>query len=398
MSLSTPTTSEVSDNILGQVETSLSQTVPLLPKAVLRVLAKTLAGVYVILYRYAGWTFLQLFVSTASWRETVVNGRTIRPLVEWGRLGGVGDPVPATRAELLVDVTVEELGGTLPAGSQLLFPGTGVIYLTTSAIALDAATKQVTIRASSDPEGNGGAGAIGNLEAGDVVSFASPLAGVARDAVVSSQVTAGADGESEDAYRARVLQRFQRPPQGGAYADYRAWGEEEAGILNVYAYTGDLPGEVDVYVEATVASSGSEDGIPTSAQLDAVQDRIDMDDAGLATRRPANAAVNVLPISRVAFDVSVSGLLAPDLPAAQDAIRDALDEYMRSREPYIVGLSVPPRRDRITESAVAGVADEAARLAGATITTVELQLGGIPTIAFTLGRGEKAKLGNATYP
>lgn len=401
MSLSTPTTAEIADTILAQVEGSLSQTVPLLPKAVLRVLAKVLAGAYTLVYKYAGFIFLQMFVTHASMRETVINGRTVRPLVEWGRLVGIGDPTPATRAELLIEITVEVQTGSLPAGSQLLFPSTGVVYLTTAAVALDAATKQVTIRASSDQQGGGGEGSIGNLEPGDVVSFASPLPNVARDAVVISQSVTGADAELEDAYRGRVLRRFQRRPQGGAYADYQAWGEEVAGIINVYPYTG-APGEVDVYVEATAASSGDPDGIPTAAQIDAVADSIELDQDGLASRRPANAAVNVLAISRVAFDVTIGGLSVPastglDEATVEAAIEAAIDEYLRAREPFIVGLSFLPRRDRITQSAVAGIADETASTLGATITTVELFLGGVDTPAYTLGNGEKAKLGAITW-
>lgn len=397
MSLTTPTTAEIADNIQAQIESSLSATAPpLLPKAFIRVLAKVLAGVFILVYRYAGFIFLQMFVSTASMRETVVNGRTIRPLIEWGRLIGVGDPIAATRAELVVTVTVELQTGSLPAGSQLLFASTGVIYLTTASVFLDAPTKQVTIRASSDQQGGGGAGAIGNLQPGEIVSFASPLPNVARDCVVVSQAVTGADAESDDTYRARVIRRFRRRPQGGAYADYQQWGEEAAGILNVYPYTSDNPGEVDVYVEATIASSGSPDGIPTGAQLNAVRDLILLDQAGLASRKPANAALNVFAITRTGLNVRIADL-DPDTPEAQLAIKDAIDEFMRSREPFIVGLSVLPRRDRITQASVAGVADEAASALGATISEVELLNGVNPILAYTLDQGEKAKLGTATF-
>ncbi|MFW6031040.1 MAG: baseplate J/gp47 family protein [Myxococcota bacterium] len=402
MSLQTPTTAEVADNILAQLEASLEQEFPLLPKSFVRVLAKVLAGVFILLYRYAGFIFLQMFVAHASMRETSINGRTVVPLIEWGRLVGVGEPEPATRAELVVEVTVEVQSGTLPAGSQLLFQDTGVLYLTTEAVDLDAPTVEVTIRASSDQDGGGGAGTIGNLEPGDVVSFANPLPNVARDAVVLSQAVTGADGESEDAYRSRVIRRFQRRPQGGAYADYQQWGEEDPGIIRVYPYTSDNPGEVDVYVEATEASSGDPDGIPTQAQLDAVEEIIDANEDGKPTRRPANAAVNVLPITRQTFDVTITGLHVPAESSAteaevQEAIEEAIDEYLRAREPFIVGLSLLPRRDRITRSAVSGVADETASALGASLTDLALSIGGVSTPSYTLQEGEKAKLGTPTY-
>ena len=313
-------------------------------------------------------------------------------MVEWGKLIGVGEPEAATQAELVIDVKVVTQVGNLAAGAQLVRVETGVIYTTIAAVPLSAPIVQATVRAVSDQAGGDGSGAIGNLQPGDIVSFANAPAQVGGDATVVSQAVTGADGEGPDEYRASVLRRFQAKPQGGAYADYREWGEEVAGILNVYPYTSDNPGEVDVYVEATEASSGSPDGIPTGAQLTAVFDAIELDDAGLATRRPANAAVNSLAITRVAFNMTVTGLL-PDTPELRAAIEDGVDEHLRAREPFIVGLSVFPRKDRITQAEVGGIVAGIVHAQGATVAAVTLAAGQ----AYTLEQGEKAKLGTTTY-
>jgi uncharacterized phage protein gp47/JayE len=392
MSLATPTTRDLSDQIVAQIAASLSQSVPLLPKAFVRVLAWALAGAIVLVYKYAGFIFLQMFVAHASSQETTVNGKKLIPLVEWGVLLGVGRPNAATNAELLIAVSVTDQTGDLPAGTQLLYAPTRVVYVTTAAVAKDAPTIQVTIRAASDDQGGNGSGAIGNLEADDVVSFASTPAGVATDAVVVSQVVTAEDAEDFEAYRARIVRFVQRRPQGGAYADYQSWAEEVEGIVHAYPYTGDNPGEVDVYIQATEASSGDPDGIPTGAQITAVEESIQLNEAGLATRRPVGAAVNVLPISLAEFDVEISGL-EPDTAEARAAIEDGLDEYLRSREPFIVGLSVLPRDDRVTNAAVSGIVDDIVSALGATVTTVELT----PGPAYTLGPGEKARLGTPTY-
>ena len=111
MSLVTPTTKDISDNIIAQLEASLNQTIPLLPKSFTRVLAKAMAAVFVLLYKYGGFIFLQIFVQTASNVDTEINGKTVNPLIEWGRLIGVGDPTPATSAQLLVDINVETQTG-----------------------------------------------------------------------------------------------------------------------------------------------------------------------------------------------------------------------------------------------------------------------------------------------
>jgi len=386
MSLATPTTREINDQIVGHLAASLSQSIPILPKAFARVLAWVLAGVFILLFKYSGWIALQLFVAHASDQETTVNGKKLIPLVEWGVLLGVGRPLLGTRAEHMVSVTVTNQVGSLPANTTLFRSETRVIYQTVAAIALDAPTIQLRIKAIGDESGGDGSGDIGNLTNGDELTFANQPPNVGRIATVVSQVATGADAETSDAYRARIVRRVQRRPQGGAYADYQAWGEEVEGIVHVYPYAGD-PGEVDVYVEASEESSGDPDGIPTAPQLAAVLESIELNEAGLATRRPVNAALNVLPITRQAFTVTISGL-DPDTVENKGAIKDGLDEYLRSREPFIVGLSSLPREDRITEAAISGIVDSIVNAQGATVTIVTMT----PGPAYTLGPGELAKL------
>ncbi len=398
MSLTVPSTQSISDNVVAQIQSSIGQTIPLLPKTFTRVLAKVLAGVVVILYKYGGFIFLQLFVSTASMAETTINGKKIKPLVEWGRLIGVGDPYAATRAELVINVSVTNQVGNLPAGSQLLRTSTGFVYQTTTVRALNAATVQVTVRATSDQNDGQGLGSTGNLQVGDELQFANPVPNISQKATVSSVAVTAADAETEGAYRARVLDRFRKRPQGGAGADYDEWALGVPGIVAVYPYAGQ-PGQVVVYVEATPASSGSPDGIPTAAQLSAVLDAINLDESGIAKRRPLNAAPNVVPIVRQVVDVTISGFQADDPTAVKADIHAALDEYLRSREPFIVGLSVLPRQDRITVAALGGIVDSVVNAAEkATVTTVSFSLGGIGQTAITLGQGEKAKLGVDSYP
>ena len=397
MSLTTPTTQEVNDNIIAQLQATLNQTIPLLPKSFNRVLAKVLAGIFILLYKYGGSIFLNLFVATASDQDTTILGIIVNPLKFWGRLIGIGDPVSATQAELLIDITVENQVGVLDSGSQLINANNGVTYITIGAVALSAPTVQATIRAASDQQGGGGAGVIGNLEPADIVSFANPLANVARNAVVNSQIVTGADGESTEAYRQRIVDRFQKLPQGGALADYELWGEETAGIIAVYPYTSDCPGQVDVYCEATVASSGSADGIPTGAQLQAVLDSINLDDSGLASRRPANALANTFAITRTGFDVEVNGLLVDNPATVQANITTAVEEYFTDREPFIEGLSVLPRRDRITRSGVSGVIDDIVSAAGGVFNSVVVKQATVVVDIYSLGIGEKSKASTVTY-
>lgn len=390
----TPTTKQLAQNITDQITASMGIAAPLLPKAFIRVLARALAAVVVVLYKYAGFIFLQMFVSTASDKPTTVNGRTVVPINEWGALVGIPERTPATQAELTVTVIVTLQSGFLRTGDQLIGPDNGVTYLVAGDVALDAPTIEVVVRAAGDQQGGNGSGTIGNLEIGAIVSFANPLPNVGRDTTVLNAVVTGADEEATEAYRQRILDRFQKRPQGGAYADYEQWSEEAAGVLNSYPYTSDCPGQVDVYIE----SSTELDGIPTTAQLQAALDLINLDQNGLATRRPAGALANTFPITRTAFDVRVLGLSVPgDLATVRDQIEATLTAYFLERAPFIIGLTVGARTDQITQTAVGGQIDDVVSAAGGFFTSVELSvLGGVTTLYF-LGIGEKAKLGALTY-
>lgn len=386
MALETPTIKAINDNIVAQMDATFGTS---LPKSFVRVLAKTTAAIFIILYKYCGFNFLQMFVSTASMSPTEVNGRTIVPLVEWGRLIGAGDPRASEPAELIVLVTVEVIGSTLPAAAQLVYVPTGAVYITTESVVLDSATVNVSVIATSEFSG-----AQGNLGAGAVLSFANPLSGVARSASVVSQSVTGADAETSDQYRERVVNRFQLRPQGGAYTDYKLWAEETTGVLRAYPYASDFPGQVEIYIE----SATEVDGIPTTAQLEAALDSINYEDAtGKASRRPITALPNTLAIIRVGFSVEIQGLSVENEPNVRAEIESALTSYFLGRAPFLIGLSIPPRADRITQPSVNGVIDDIVSLNNGTYTAVVLRKGAVITASYMLQKGEKAKLSGVTY-
>ena len=373
MAISPLSVQSINAAIISQVETNIGAAVPILPIAFVRVLAKAFAAVIVLLYKYTGFIWLQLYPISASDEVTTIGGVSLTPLNEWGNLVGAGLPVPAVAAELTATVTViNQTGDPINSGTPLVYEPTGVVYLTTATVLRDAATKVINIVAANDQTNTGGLGAVGNLLAGDLVSFANPIPDVVRDVAVASVVTSGEDGEETPQYRQRIIDRFQKPPQGGALADYEIWGEEAAGIVNCYPYTGSLPGTVEVYCEADPVSSGSPDGIPTAPQLQAALDSINLDVSGIASRRPANALAFTFPITRKSFEVEVYGLEAPDPTATQQAITDALDSLFATYEPFIGGLTVIPR-DRITASEVSGVVFDVAQANSATFSSMLLK-------------------------
>jgi len=388
MSATIPTTAAIESGIVGEFESKFGITVPISNKSFLRVLSRVLAGLITTLYKYGGALVLNMFVKYASYEETTINGKKIVPLIEWGRAYGEPDPTAATRASYYVLVTVTTQTGTLANNTQLRNTSSGVIYLTVGAVALDAATKSVLVRANGDPDGNSGKGIQGNLTVGDELEFVSPTENVSRIATVTSEVDHAVDGETEAEYRARVYNRSRKRKQGGAAVDYEFWAKTVDGITSVYPYKGD-PGIVQVYVAAAAETNG----IPTASQLTAVEVAIELDDGGLASRRPISSFVVVNPIYRTAFTAVVNGLTVTDDQAdVEDQIETAIEAYFASREPYVHGLTLDSRKDRITATAVASAAQDVVDAYNGIISSVTVAEGGDSIIVRALGMGEKASV------
>lgn len=388
------TIKEIADSIIAQLESTLNQKIPLLQKSFMRAHSQATASVFVMLEHYSTFMLKQWFVSTCSSNDITVLGVTVNPLNFWGSLIGLDGRKAGQRAEHTISVVVEQIGETLDAGTQLQSSQNGFTYITTQAYILSTNPISINVKAADDPSFNNGVGANGNLANGAELSFVNPLAQVGKIATVTAQIVTGADPESAESYRKRVQKAFRRRKQGGAYIDYQIWGEEVDGISNVYPYTG-APLEVNVYAEATPASSGNPDGIPTPTQLQEVKDSIELDQNGKASRRPAGVFVNVYPITRTGFTVSVAGLVVDNPAQVQSQIEDGLKDLFLSSEPFITGLSVPPRTDSISKIAVEGVVNDIVRANNGSFLSANVYLfvgGAAVDPAYQLGTGEKAKM------
>lgn len=386
------TAKEISDLFIALLEAQLNQTIPLLPKAFNRVLAKALGLVFVVLFQFSEFIALQMFVGTASDQPLTIGGQTFVPLDELGRLIGL-EKNTGERSEGTTAITVSTTGGTLLAGSQLLDADTGEVYLTIGDVALVAGTVSPTVRAVNYKTS-------ATLYVGQSLSLVSAPSNVDKVTTVATVTKQGADPEDTASWRQRQLEWWAARPQGGAYADYREWGQEVEGVENIYPFSGGTPpiptsgaGQVDIFVEA----SDTVDGIAPQALLDAVKANIEKEAAsGLADRRPVNCYVNVASIYRLTVSAAVVGLSVPDGADsdAQNDIDEALENYMLSRENYIDGLSLLPRKDQISETEAGGIAGRVAAAYGGTVQGVSLDMGQPVQL---LVEGQKAKIGSVVY-
>ncbi|GAG20901.1 unnamed protein product, partial [marine sediment metagenome] len=256
--------------------------------------------------------FLQIFVSTASFKEVEIFGRKLTPLIEWGRLVGVGDPEPATQAILDIDLTVLS-NGTLSSGTQFIGQLNGLTYITQQSYVITTPSETIEVVCVKS-------GIQGNLQSTDILAIANSIGVIEDEAVVNALTAAAIDAEKEENYRQRVVERFQLNPQGGALADYRIWAQDAPGVQQTYIYTGD-PSDVLVYVEGD--PDIYPDRVPDSALLLAVGSVIDFDPAtGLSTRRSVTAVIdpvgdksytNIKAVILKSFDIFVTNLVISDI-------------------------------------------------------------------------------------
>lgn len=202
------------------------------------------------------WIFKQLFVRTCTSLPILrLHGADVRIYLKGaaaatGSISGMG-----------------QAGLTYPAGVRYL--SGGVSYLTTAAF---TAAGDGTFTALVQAEATG---AATNRDAGATLTLADPslyptLSDTAT--VATAGLGGGAEIEDREAFRARILARKGKPPQGGALPDYERFALEVPGVVKAWAYpfTGGI-GSIAVFF----LFADRPNLIPTLADAAVVQEHID---------------------------------------------------------------------------------------------------------------------------
>jgi hypothetical protein len=388
---------EIKTLIIGYLQQEFNNKLRILPKSFARILASVLAAVYIVLFKQIGWMFLQMFPETAYFGEINVLGIRIRPLVKWGVLWGVGEPRRGTQWRGTITVKVVATNTALNTGTQLKSDFTGKIYIVDKTKNLENDTETVDLICTSTST-------IGNLETGDSLYFVAPLGNVKKEAEVTTVLEVAIDDESEADYRYRVVNRWRVQPQGGALADYRIWGMEVSGVLNIYPYNDDdSPNGVILYVSGN--PSVFPDRIPSAALLVAVGNACTYNpETGIANRKPMTAAIdpqnngtytNIRPVALKIFDIHIDGLTGISALEFSNNVRTPIKEYFLGREPYIRGLSDDNNKtNSVSKNNVSSIVDQVAISLKAEFGSVTMKEGETAVPAYTLSMGELCDLGN----
>lgn len=211
-----PTLSELRQAALDDVAASLKGSDPLLRFAVLRILAIITAGGMNQQYGYLDRIA----------RDSVPFTARDEALYAWGSLKDINlKPATAARGSTTFSDCDPDI---LIAAGSLLVRGDGIEYLTDADVTTDGAGSAV-VAATCMTEG-----ADGNCPINTVLTLGNAIAGIQTDSKVSTAFVGGADIETQDEFRDRMLQAFRAPPQGGAAADYVEWAEQVAGVTRAW--------------------------------------------------------------------------------------------------------------------------------------------------------------------
>lgn len=228
----------------------------------LRVLPKVFAYACHGLYGFITWILKQLFSDTAE-KQFLERQASIQGIYRRA----------ASKATGTLTVSYTE-GATLPVGT-IFMSDDQTRYETTAEPEVGSYTVQVQCL---------DAGTIGNREEGQTYTLVSPVTGVDAEAV-GSEMAGGAEAESDESLRERLLYRLRNPPRGGTATDYVAWAKEVPGVTRAWCFPKEQG--IGTVVVRFATDELTDDGVPTSGMVQIVADHI-------AESAPVTAATTVV--------------------------------------------------------------------------------------------------------
>lgn len=225
MPFNRPTLTELREKSRTQLQAELRKTGALLRYSNMRVLADADAGLAHLHYGYLDYIALQStpFNSTDEW------------LSGWAGLKSVYQN-PANPAS----TPSYEFSGTAGAPvnkGAVLRRGDGYLYRLEESVTIGANGKGVGKLTAilpdiiDDPTGGG---IDGNADAGTTLTLDVSLPGIDASGVMLEPATGGADIETQESFRARMLLAYQHPPQGGSDTDYEQWALAVPGVTRCW--------------------------------------------------------------------------------------------------------------------------------------------------------------------
>lgn len=261
------------------------------------------------LYIQADWVLKQCFPRTAQGQALDDHGR-MRNLSRRGSAKAGGSITFSVSSAAVKELQV-------PKGTVCLTAG-GVRFITLEDGAIRAGELSCTVAAEAMESG-----AAGNAAAGSINRMSVPPVGVegCRNGIAFS---GGADEETDEEFRGRVLESFARLPNGANAAYYELQAENHDGVRSAKAVGRARGiGTVDVYIAA-------ESGIPSAELLQEVYE-------DLSAKREIAVDLQVLAPAAKKVDITAALTVAEGyeaeevMTAAETALRSFFSADMLGR-------------------------------------------------------------------
>lgn len=319
MPVDRPKLPELIEQGAAEFESRLPGVLPRVRNSIIGVLNRVIQGGISALYKYVEWLSDQWWPDRCSAEFLPFHGAL------WGkpRIGAAG----ANGTYGFAGVN-----GSVIAAGTVVQRSDGWQYTTTEAGVIALGVANIPIEAVEP-------GQLGNAVIGTQLTLTTPIPGVNAVGTAFTALSGGADIETIERWRARILARIRRPPQGGADYDYEGWALEVPGVTRAWAYPKEQgPGTVVVrFVRDDDASI-----IPDAGEVAAVQ-------AYIGERCSVIADLYVVAPIATPQDFTIQAV--PDTPAVRAAIEAEIRElYRREAKPGVTML-ITHQREAISISA-----------------------------------------------
>jgi hypothetical protein len=397
MAANIPKLNELYTSILSDLEAQFSITIPLFGKNYLRAQALVQAGKMKLFY--LSIANLQKNVALETAEPEAIGGTLERfGFVKLGRR-----PFVSTQGVYNCLVTFTPLplfSVIMPANTTFKSnddsSNPSKLYILDAPFTfVDGVSNIISLRALE-----GGLGS--KLNVGDKLTLTAPIANIDDTATVTTESTAPLAAETTEDYRAKAIETEQLEPQGGAGSDYRLWSKDVQGIKQSYAFAKvGAPNEVELFVEATLASSSDGKGTPSTAMLLSVEGVVEFDpDTTRPTEERGRRPLGL-------FNVDVKGVTIKDVdveiknyqnntPAKQATIFNALNSAIKLIRPFVSSVDILSSKNDLLD--INKIVFEILKAEpGSFFESVELKINGIGSPSNLFSRGDIPVLNTVIY-
>lgn len=373
-----PTLTQLRQQTAGDINAALPGSDALLRYSNLGILSEVMAGLASGHYGYLDWLAQQMVPFTAT-GEYLEGWAALKGVVRKGATAASGQ------------ATFQGTAGAVLAKGTAVSRSDRALFVVSADAAVVGGAATAQLQAVTP-------GIDGNGLPGLTMTLVTGVTGIAATGAASTAFIGGAEAESDDDLRARMLVAYRTQPQGGARDDYVRWALQVPGVTRAWCVPGGMgAGSVVVLFMMDGVRSGA-DGFPQGASgvaadeprgIAATGDQLTVANA-LSPLRPATAIVYAAAPGANVIGLTIVGLTgasADTRTAISKAVKDAL--FVGSQPGGITNLSA-------IETAIAGVPGTA----GFVITGVTATAGTVTpgtTGNVQSNAGALPKLGVITY-